>query len=41
MAAPGAFLLTVGSHGFLEVAANGDSAAARTGVRVRDRLTFL
>src|SRR3990170_2171801 len=40
MAAPGAFLLTIGSHGFLEIAANGDSAARRTGVRVRDRVTL-
>ena len=38
MAAPGAFLLTIGSHGFLEIAANGDSAARRTGVRARDRV---
>ena len=36
-AAPGAFLLTIGSHGFLEIAANGDSAARRLGVR--DRVT--
>jgi S-adenosylmethionine hydrolase len=40
MAAPGAFLLTVGSHGFLEIAANGDSAALRTGVRLRDRVVL-
>jgi len=38
MAAPGAFLLTVGSHGFLEIAANGDSAARRTGVRQQERI---
>ncbi len=40
MAAPGAFLLTIGSHGFLEIAANGDSAARRTGVRSRDRVVL-
>jgi S-adenosylmethionine hydrolase len=40
MAAPGAFLLTIGSHGFLEIAANGESAARRTGVRLRDRMVL-
>jgi len=37
---PYAFLLTIGSHGFLEIAANGDSAALRTGVRLRDRVVL-
>lgn len=40
VASPGALLLTVGSHGFLEIAANGDSASRRTGVRPRDPLTL-
>lgn len=40
MAAPGAFVLTIGSHGFLEIAANGGSAARRTGARARDRVVL-
>ena len=36
MAAPGAFLLTIGSHGFLEIAVNGGSAMQTTGLRQGD-----
>lgn len=36
----GSLLLTVGSHGFLEVAANGASAAQATGLRFGDVVVF-
>ena len=36
MAVRGSLLLTVGSHGFLEIAANGGNAAHLTGLRVSD-----
>jgi S-adenosylmethionine hydrolase len=36
----GALLLTIGSHGFLEVAANGDDAAKVTGLRAGDSVTL-
>ena len=38
MAGKGALLLTIGSHGFLEVAANGGSAAHAAGLRPSDSL---
>ncbi len=38
VAGKGSLLLTVGSHGFLEVAANGGSAARVTGLRLWDSL---
>jgi len=38
MADPGTLLLTIGSHGFLEVAASGASAAHLTGLKLHDSL---
>lgn len=38
--AKGSLLATVGSHGLLEIAANGDSAARITGLRIPDRVTL-
>ena len=40
LAGKGALLLTIGSHGFLEVAANGGSAAHLTGLRAWDRVVL-
>src|SRR3990170_2816055 len=40
MAGKGSLLLTIGSHGFLEIAANGGSAAQLTGLRMWDALTL-
>lgn len=40
MAERGALLLTVGGHGFLEIAANGGSAARLTGLRSLDRVAL-
>ena len=40
IAGKGSLLLTIGSHGFLEIAANGGNAAQLTGLRTRDRLTL-
>ena len=40
MAAKGSLLLTIGSHGFLEIAANGGSAAQLTGLRQWDAVTL-
>ena len=40
MAGKGAPLLTIGSHGFLEIAANGVSAAQLMGLRQWDRVVF-
>ena len=40
IAALGAFLLTIASHGFLEFAANGGSAAQLVGLRMWDSLAI-
>jgi len=40
MAGRGALLLTIGSHGFLEIAANGGNAAHLIGLRLWDRVAF-
>lgn len=40
LAGKGALLLTSGSHGFLELAANGGNAAQVTGIRMWDSLMF-
>jgi len=40
MADKGSLLLTIGSHGFLEIAANGGSAAERTRLRLNDSVAL-
>jgi len=40
MADKGSLLLTVGSHGFLEIAANGGNAAQLTGLRLLDSVAM-
>lgn len=40
MAGQGALLLTVGSHGFVEIAANGGNAAQLSGLRMWDRVAL-